>query len=340
MKVGIIGGGVIAARHIQAYRTLDDVDGIVLADVAPDFPARAELQATPNAHAVADHRVILDDGEVEVVSICLPHDLHETFAVEALQAGKHVITEKPIALTVDQADNMIAEAKRAGRRLFVIMNLVFAPYYLRVRELLRSGEMGRPFLAVFHITGSELPRMNDPNSWKGTKERAGGGAMIDTGYHAVYMLLDLFGRPERVSAHARRLIVEPANKMDDNTVATLDFPDGVLATVIVSYSETNMPWSERRYIYCTDASAEISDDTVEPLRIWRDGRITERQDWPHAQDPHPYSIGACIEHYLDCIETGADPMVDARHARDTLATLLAVYEASDTGRVVPVNGRI
>jgi len=334
MKVGIIGGGIIAARHIQAYRTISGVEGISLADVDPDFPAKAELAATPNARAVTDHRAILDDAEIEVVDICLPHDLHEPFAIEALQAGKHVITEKPIALTVDQADHMIAAAKRACRRLFVIMNLVHTPYYLRVRELLRSGELGRPFLSVFHIAGDELGRMNDPNSWKGTPDRAGGGAMIDTGYHAMYMLLDLFGLPEKVSAHARRLVVEPANKLDDNTVATMEFAGGVLATVIVSYSVTTQPWSERRYVYCTGASAEMSDETAEPLRIWRDGKIVERQDWPHVDEPHPYSIRACIEHYLDCIETGAEPMLDATHARSTLAAIAAIYQASETGRTV------
>lgn len=338
MKVGIIGGGTIAVRHIRAYRSIDEVEAITVADINPAFPAKAELEATPNARAVGDHREILDDGEVEVVSICLPHDLHEPLAVEALQAGKHVITEKPIALTVEQADHMIAVAERVGRRLFVIMNLVFTPYYLRARELLRAGELGRPFLSVFHITGNELPRMNDPSSWKGTPDRAGGGAMIDTGYHAIYMLLDLFGSAEKVSAHARRLIVEPSNKMDDNAVATIEFANGVLASVIVSYSETNMPWSERRTIYGTDASIEMSDDTVEPLRVWRDGQVIERQDWPHQEAPHPYSISQCIAHYVECIETGADPMVDARHARATLATLKAIYEASDMGRTVLAGG--
>ncbi len=338
MKVGIIGGGGIAVRHIHAYRAMEDVEAITLADVSPDFPAKDELAATPNARAVTDHREILDDGEVEVVSLCLPHDLHERFAIEALHAGKHVITEKPIALTVQEADNMIAAAERARRRLFVVMNLMFTPYYLRVRELLRSGELGRPFLAVFHIAGDELPRMNDPESWKGTPDRAGGGAMIDTGYHAMYMLLDLLGNPERVSAHARRLVVEPANKMDDNTVVALDFPGGVLANVIVSYSVTSQPWSERRWVYGTDASAEMSDETDEPLRIWRGGEVVERQDWTHPDHPHPYSIRACIEHYLDCIETGAEPMRDAAHARSTLAAVLAIYQASETGRTVALGG--
>ncbi|MBN1345260.1 MAG: Gfo/Idh/MocA family oxidoreductase [Phycisphaerae bacterium] len=334
MKVGIIGGGSIAVRHILGYRQIEDVESITLADVNPDFAAKAELEATPNARAVADHREILDDGEIEVVSICLPHDLHERFAVEALEAGKHVITEKPIAMTVQQADNMIATADRVGRRLFVIMNLVFTPYYLRARELIRSGELGRPFLAVFHIEGDELERMSDPTSWKGTPDRAGGGAMVDTGYHAVYMLLDLFGKPEKVGAQARRLVVECEHKMDDNTVATLEFPGGVMASVIVSYSITSKPWAERRYVYCTDGSVDMSDETVETLRVWRDRQVVERQGWSYPEHPHAYSIAQCIAHYLECIETGDDPMVDAFHARETLDTLRAIYESSDTGRMV------
>lgn len=334
MKVGIIGGGGIAIRHIAGYRKVDDVESITLADVNPNFAAKGELDATPNARAVIDHREILDDGEIEVVSICLPHDLHEPFAVEALRAGKHVITEKPIALNVEQADHMIAVAEQANRRLFVIMNLVFTPYYLRARELLRSGELGRPFMSVFHIEGNEFAIMNDPNHWKGTPERAGGGAMMDTGYHAVYMLLDMFGLPEKISARTRRLVVEPVNKMDDNTVATLEFPGGVMGTVIVSYSITSKPWSERRHVYCTDGSIEMSDETVEPLKIWRDSQVVERQDWPHHEHPHVYSIGACIAHYLECITTGDEPMVNAHHARDTLATLEAVYQSSNMGQTV------
>jgi predicted dehydrogenase len=202
---------------------------------------------------------------------------------------------------------------------------------------LRSGELGKPFLAVFHIEGDELARMDDPSNWKGTRDRAGGGAMVDTGYHAVYMLLDLFGKPERVSAQARRLVVSCEHKMDDNTVATLEFAGGVMATVIVSYSVTSKPWAERRYVYCTDASVDMSDETVEPLRVWRDREVVERQDWPHSEHPHVYSIGKCIAHYLECVVTGNDPMVDALHARETLDVLRAIYESSETGRTVSLS---
>ncbi len=338
MKVGIIGGGAIARSHIRAYRSIDEVDVIVLADISADFPARTELESEPGGTYVSDYKQVIRDGEIDIVSICLPHDLHARFAIEAIEAGKDVITEKPIALNTTQADNLLARADQAGRGLHVVMNLLFTPYYLRARELLRGGTLGTPFLAVFHIEGDEFARMNDPQSWKGTPDRAGGGAMIDTGYHAIYMLLDLFGMPERVSAHAKRLVVEAENKMDDNAVATLEFPGGVLASVIVSYTVTSKPWSERRHLYCTEGSIEMADVTDTPLKVWKDGRVCETQDWPHEEHPHPYSIGACIRHYVESIQRGSYPMVDARHARATLATIEAIYQASETGLTVDLGG--
>jgi len=329
LKVGLVGVGGIAYPHLVAYSLNEDVDEIYIADI--NEPA---LQDTRNKYpkvreTFKDYKQMIEEAPIELVDICTPHYLHYPMAIYSLKAGKDVICEKPIAMSLEEADEMIYTARQMRRRLFISLNQRFLPYHKKAKEIIDGGAIGRPFLAVFNIMGNEFERMNDPDNWKGSWDKAGGGAMIDTGYHAVYMMLYFFGKPRAVSAVAKRLVVQAENKADDNSVAILEFDDKVLGTIAISYTIFSEAWKEMRHIYGTEGSIHIRDDAREPLIL-----VKENQPTVIETEMPGDSIKCAVDHFIDCLLKDKEPEVKAEEARDALEVCLAVYKASEKGEKI------
>ncbi len=330
LKVGIIGAGSISHRHMAAYVENQRVQSVCIAD--PSQQAREKFAEKFVIESSTDnYENLLEDKSIDLVDICTPPYFHHKMTIDALEAGKDVICEKPISMTLEEADDMIKTARKLNRRLFIEMNQRFMPYHQKTKELIESGVIGKPFMAVFNIAGNELPKMNDPDNWKGSWDMAGGGAMMDTGYHAVYMMEHFFGRPESVCAIAKRLVVPHENKADDNTAAVIEF-DGVLGTISVSYSVTSERWSEERHIYGTEGSLHIADVPINPLVFISDNNSEiVPVDHPPNVHPHAFSIKQCLDYYVDCILDDKESEVTPEEARYALETTLAMYRSSERG---------
>lgn len=333
--VALVGCGKFAAYHLDAFVRNDVVDRVLAAD--PDEAAREGLRRRFGIikRAVADYAELLADEQVDVVDICTPHDSHREIAVEALRAGKDVICEKPIARTLEEADEMIATAQQAGRRLFVAMSQRNFPAHRRARELLQQGAIGRPFLAVANVYDDDLERMNDPDHWKGDLQRAGGGALIDIGYHAVYRMQAFFGPATAVTAMCRRLIAQPANKGDDTAVMALDLPGGVLGSIVLTFAATGHSYDAEQRIVGTEGALVIRDNPADevPLMIVQDDTfIPVRVHNP--LDVGGYALQATLDHFIGCIVEGREPELTVEQARAALATVLAGYESERTGQRV------
>ena len=330
LKVGIIGAGSISHRHMEAYSKNLKVKSVCITD--PDKQAREKFSERYSVESFTDnYEKMLEDKSINLVDICAPPYLHHRMTIDSLEAGKDVICEKPIAMTLEEADDMIATAKKLGRRLFIEMNQRFMPYHQKARELMESGQIGKPFMTIFNIAGNELPKMSDPDSWKGSWDRAGGGAMFDTGYHAVYVMEHFFGRTKSVCAIARRLVVPHENKADDNTSAVLEF-DAVLGTISVSYSVTSERWNEERHIYGTKGSIHIADIPINPLVLVKNNNSEiVKIDHPPNVHPHAHSVKRCLDYYVDCVLDDKESEVTPEEARDALEVVLAMYKSSDRG---------
>jgi len=199
LNIGIIGaGGVFQNAHRGAYEVRDDVRIVCIADpLAAHREAAGDQTGCCALHE--DYRRVLDSAEVHAVDVCVPHHLHAQVALAAFDAGKDVILEKPIALTLDEADRMMAAARAAGQHFYVALNQRFYPPHRKLKEIVESAAYGRPFLVLSQLIGDVYTRMNDEGHWKGSWDCAGGGALADTGTHAVDLLLWWFGRPKAVS---------------------------------------------------------------------------------------------------------------------------------------------
>lgn len=335
LRVGQIGAGAISRPHMKAFVDSPHVRDVYLADPSEEARSGLAREFGIIKRVCADYHELLADDTIVLVDICTPHYLHAPIAIEAMRAGKDVIVEKPLALNVAQCDEMIAVARETGRRLFCALCQRRFPAHLKAMELIRAGAIGKPFLGAITIIGNEFGRMNDPGSWKGDWEKAGGGALFDTGYHAVYVLQHFFGPARVVSAMTKRLVVEPPNKADDNSAVALEMDDKVLCSIVVTYSATGDRWSEERRIVGTEGSLLIRDDPEDelPLVVFHGAEFTPVK----VHNPpgvNGYGIGQTIHHFLECLDRGQESEITLAEARAAVATVMAAYQSDREGRRV------
>jgi predicted dehydrogenase len=331
MHVAVIGGGFVGRVHLEAMLDHPAVSAVSLAEA--DAGALAELAGRyPLARTTTDYRALLDDPTVDIVDVCLPHDLHHPVALEAFAAGKPVIADKPIANTLLEADEMLAAAEAAGRRFFVALNERFLPVHQRVGELLAEGFVGRPSLAQLVVAGSELPRLRLPGHWKGTWERAGGGALADSGTHLVDLAHSWFGQPLAVRCHLARHVVETPDRADDTAALIMEYP-GLTVTLVVTYAAAGQPWSETRAIWGEAGSIHVRLEDAEPLVAWKDGQRLP-QAVEHEADWWAWSVKRGLAHALDALDRDLPFAVTPADARAALLTVRAAYLAAGDGRRV------
>jgi predicted dehydrogenase len=329
LHIGIVGIGFAGRVHVEAMLGHPDVERISIADSDP-----ASLDAIARDYAFhrrsSDYRALLDDPSIDLVDVCLPHDLHHPVAIEAFAAGKHVILDKPIANTLLEADEMMAAADLAGRRFYVALNQRFIPAHGRTRALLADGFIGTPSLATLTVVGDERPRMGIPGNWKGSWDRAGGGALADSGTHIIDLAHDWFGPPVAVSCHLARHVIEAPDKADDTAAVMLEYPE-LTVTLAVGYASGGQPWSETRSMWSESGAIHVRLEDAEPMQVWQDGeQIPQHVD--HDPEWWPWSVKRGLVHAVDAIAHERDFMVTAADARATLRTIRAAYEAAGEGR--------
>jgi predicted dehydrogenase len=333
LHIGIIGAGSVSYPHLRAFNRSSLVERVTVADLDPRALDRLSARQRVDG-VVKDYRRLLADPTLNIIDICLPHHLHHPIALEAFQAGKDVLSEKPIALTLAHADEMMAAAESAGLRFYVSLNQLFLPAVERAGRLLAMGKIGKPFMAMITIVGSDR-RMRDPTSWKGSWERAGGGVLVDTGMHPLYLLEHFFGPPLAVTANAQRLVVEAETKADDTAILVLEYANHVLASVALTYAAFGDQWREERHIHGTKGSLRIRDDASVPLLLVQQGRDQRIAVHPLGP-PWQLSIQRSLDHFLDCYVNERDFRVAPTQARAALRTALAAYESAREGRRIPL----
>jgi len=329
LHLGLVGGGLVGRVHAEAILTHPDVDRLSVADsdaaslegVTRDFPVH---------RAETDYRALLDDPTIDVIDVCLPHDLHHPVVLESFAAGKDVIADKPIANTLSEADEMLAAADLARRRFYVALNQRFIPAHQRVRQLLAEGAIGVPSLATLVVAGDERPRMAIPGHWKGSWGRAGGGALADSGTHVIDLALDWFGQPTAVSCYLARHVIEAPDKADDTAAVILEYP-ALTVSLVVAYASGGQPWTETRSVWGESGAVHVRLEAAEPLELWQAG---ERM--PQSVDHDPawwaWSVRRGLSHALAAIAHDRPFTVQPEAARATLRIIRAAYEAGGEGR--------
>jgi len=299
--IGAIGCGGIAGGHLPAYREVEGIETVAVCDIDEQMArSRAEEFDVPAVYA--DWRELLADESVDAVSVLLPHHLHRDVAVAAAQAGKHVLTEKPMATSLAEADDMIAAAEAAGVVLMVGQILRFRPANIKARELIRDGAIGE----VRNILRRRLGKSGEFRSeWARKPEEAGGWVLYGFGAHEVDMILWLNdGEAETVYAQAR-VNNEYWNDYDEITVQ-MSLVDGPIATYQHSL---NTPFGAWECMVIGTEDAMLVDST----------QIRFADHVIEAPLDSPASWRAQVGELVRAIREGDEPEASGRNVRKTMA---------------------
>ena len=234
VRWGLVGCGDIARRRVApALRDLENCELVAVsrADAARAADFAAEFGAR-RWHA--DWCDLLNDTEVEAVYIATPVHLHAEQALAAAEAGKHVLCEKPMALSGAECERMNAAAESNGVRLGVAYYRRFYPAVERVAEILRSGEIGAPVVAQINAFERFDPAPDHPRRWLLDRRRSGGGPMFDFGCHRIEVLLNLFGPPAQVRAVTGNVLFK--REVEDTACALFQFESGAQAVLCVTHA--------------------------------------------------------------------------------------------------------
>jgi len=326
IKVGLMGGGGIVDAHIRGYRAYADAIKVTaVADVADETACRraAELDAA----AYTDFRQMILEAELDAVDICLPHHLHAEAIVAAAQAGKHILCEKPLCLTVEQADRVRQVVSAAGVTLMCAHNQLYLPAVAKAKELLDQGVLG----AVYEVRTTDC-FYNDfhPESigWRASVVTSGGGELMDTGYHPTYLMLHFAcGSPMEATALLSRHRLS-FMEGEDSAQVLVRFDNGVVGQLLTSWAYDPPPGTERFSI--VGESGTLRSDGMS-LMLTRRGSSNETYDF-EAVDSYALEIG----HFADCLRTGRRPLHTEKEGIDVLCLILAAYEGARTRTIAAV----
>ncbi len=235
-RVGIcvVGLGWMGRVHCEALASLR---GKVALFVASRDPAKAkEFSEKFGAEGwFGDYEKPFDDERVHVIDICLPHDLHLPTALKAFESGKHVLTEKPMALNLDEAKRMVQAAREHGKLLAVAENMRTYDHCVRARELILDGAIGEPFFVQINHFAYYVP-----GGWRQPMSSAGGGSLIDVGHHYVDLAVMLGGRVETVFANTHRKTVTEIDG-EDTAILHLVYENGATGHLVTSFGMPGTP---------------------------------------------------------------------------------------------------
>ena len=337
VKVGIVGCGWAGARHARAFRAA----GAELAWAIDVDPARA--QGLGASRVASNLSAALEDVSLQAVSVCLPHALHAAATIEAAEAGKHVLVEKPIAATLEEADRMIAAARTAAIVLMVAETVRFDPLLQRAVQLVHQGAIGDPTLLQISREAYLRASILNERRWFLDGQAAAGGIMMSGGIHDFDIARMFLGEPSSLyAARVRQRFLEMEG--DDTSVAIVRFADGVTATLVESFfmkSLTTAAGPEEHRVRL--------DGSLGSLML--DGRkrtMTLFSERPEYQLPDALSATEIravehdpfereIRHFLDCIRDGLEPITSGRSQRRNLELVLAAYESMTSGAPVAVS---
>lgn len=330
----IIGSGMIARYHATA---IANTPGARLVAMAVSRPERvAQAQADFGVPAFSDLNDLLKQPDVDVVCIATPSGLHKEQGVAAARAGKHILVEKPIALSLEDADELIEACKSNSVKMASALQRRTDPNFAEVRAAIEAGELGRLVMGNLVMPYMRTQAYYDSAAWRGTWALDGGGALMNQGIHLVDLLVWFMGDVAEVYAHAATLTHQI--EVEDNVTASLRFKNGALGSILATTSATP-GFPHRVEVYGDVAGVQLEGENV--MR-WEGSKprvapASEKADAGAAASPTGISTAGhtrLIGDLVDAIHNDRTPMISGEEGRRALSLILAVYESARTGRPV------
>ena len=338
VKVGIVGSRFQADCIAHSVKMGDDAEVVAVAS-----PTKGNAEAFAKRHGIArhytDYRDLLKDKEVEMISITAPNRLHARITIDAAEAGKHVVCEKPLCITLEEADAMIDACRKAGVLLMYAEELFFAPKYVKAKQMADEGAFGR-----IHLV-KQGEKHNGPHAdWFWDVEQSGGGAVMDLGCHGIAFCWWFLGKPKvkSVYAHMATQVHGKRTKGDDEAITIIEFDGGAVGMVESSW---NRPGG-------MDDSIEIFGDKGQTYADMLMGNAlptysevgfgyavekassTKGWTYPVFEEHWNYGFPQEMRHFARCVRGKETPIADGETGRVVQEVLYAAYASAGLGQKI------
>ena len=332
---GIIGCGVISRWHARSVLELEGARLVGVTDnrienaqkFAEEFPCKVyesleEMLACP---------------EIDIVSICTPSGLHAPIAVQAAQTKKHIVVEKPMAITREQVADMVRACEENQVKTAVISQLRFTPSIRRVKEAVEKGELGKILLGDVYMKYYRSPEYYDSATWRGTWALDGGGALMNQGIHGIDVLQYLVGPVKSVFGSCKTLARDI--EVEDTASVVVEYENGAIGTI---QGTTSVEPGYPRVIEIsgTRGTIVLKEDVI--IRWDVDGKQLDESQIPKGnvesfRDPAGFAIDnhkMQIQDLMEAIREDRPPLVDIYEGKKPVEIILAAYESSESGRKI------
>ncbi len=339
IKVGLVGCGRIAQRHsgLLGKGLVSGASLVAVCDVN-----REKAEAMGKSQGVpwyTDFNQMMTSEHIDVVSVLTPSGLHAEHVIALAKYGKHIIVEKPMALTLDSADDMIKACDANACRLFVIKQNRFNIPVLKLKEALVSGRFGKIVLGTVRVRWCRPQEYYDMDKWRGTWS-LDGGVLSNQASHHIDLLEWMLGDVESVFAKSATALVNI--EVEDTAVVILKFISGALGIIEATTATRPKDLEGSISILGEKGSVEIGGFAVNEMKTWNfTESLTEDEEVKKkfsVNPPDVYGFGhkAYYEHVVDCINNNRHQLVDGLEGRKSLELISAIYESIETGREVPL----
>ncbi len=338
-RVGIIGCGGMARSHASRMsEVLDRVDITAVVDLDLDR-AKAVAEHLPSKPAIStNYEEVLD--ELDAALVVLPHHLHHPVTVKCLEAGKHVMVEKPMANSEQECLDMIEAAKRNDKVLMVAYCMRFHPLVLKFKEVLDERRFGE----VFQISiWTEQHTQREPDSWHCRADTLGGGQFFSHGCHYVDLLLWMLGRPVK-GIHMGTNLCTPWMEKEGTSNVTIEFEDGRLGYHFGTWGARGTRLGYSFHAHCEKGMVELNLARGQVVYL---GDVEKHVIGEHdpgqkelvlLEEKHAKPTEVEMAHFIDCIETGEKPLTDPISSLEGLKVIWKLYDAEEKNEMADLRG--
>ncbi len=334
VRFALVGCGRIAKKHAKILSTMKGAELVCVCDIKKE---RADAFAEENnAKQFYDYDEMLASKGFDIVDICTPSGLHPEMAVKAAKNGFHVVTEKPMALNLKDADWMIEECEKAGVQLFVVKQNRLNPPVARAREALDAGRFGKLFLLNTTVRWTRPQEYYDMDKWRGTKKFDGGVLLNQASHHVD--LIQWFGGPIE-SVQAKVATLNHDIEVEDTAVAVLKFKSGALGIIEATTCTFPQNIEGSLSVLGKTGTVKIGGFAVNKIDYWafkdnqnEDQIIEQTSTFP--PDVYGYGHRLFLKNVVEVLQGNAKPLTDGHGGRKSLEVIMAIYKSAETGKEV------
>ncbi len=338
LRIGVIGCGSIAKyRHLPEYAANKAVEIVAVCDIVEERVN--EIAKVYQAKAYTDYKELLASEQLDAISVCLPNYLHAPVSIEALNNGLHVLCEKPMATSQEEADAMIEAAKNNGKKLMIGHNQRFVRSHQLAKQLIESGAIGKiySFRTAFGHPGPEGWSVDGRESWFFEKEKAYIGAMGDLGVHKTDLVRYLLGEEITEVGAFIETSAKGNTDVDDNAVCALKTESGIIGTLAASWSYTAKE-DNSTIIYGEKAILRLEDNPTYSLVVqYTNGEVVNYELGKiQSNEEGGQNTSHVIDHFVSSLVEDKEPLINGEEGMKSLAVILAAIKSNETKTIAKV----